>query len=150
MANIPPKRCIQCAYTGQMKLWLENYILPKFIACLGLFPFIIPGAVFIAWSWGKYKCPECGALQVKWLLTLRIFLRSQLFAFLCRLFVFLCVLLVGGLFVVIAGFGCTGGAAGTSASNIITGTCSAIFVVIYIVMIFHFAKWTFKKQIRKT
>lgn len=45
-----------------MKTWLANYGLPQFIALVLLFLYVIPGLIFIAWGWGKYKCPKCGAL----------------------------------------------------------------------------------------
>jgi hypothetical protein len=56
------RKCLQCSYKGQMKTWLANYALPKFIIILGLFFWLIPGLIFWAWGWGKYKCPSCGAL----------------------------------------------------------------------------------------
>lgn len=54
------RRCTSCGFTGQMKTWLRNYNGPQFIAILLLFLWIIPGLIFIAWGWGKYKCPNCG------------------------------------------------------------------------------------------
>ena len=56
------RRCLDCGYCGEMKTWLINYNFPQFVAILGLFFFFIPGLIFIAWGWGKYKCPKCGAL----------------------------------------------------------------------------------------
>ena len=56
------RKCHQCGYIGSMKTWLRNYSLPQFIIILGLFFFVIPGIIFWAWGWGKYKCPSCGAL----------------------------------------------------------------------------------------
>lgn len=56
------RKCLQCGYIGQMKTWLRNYNFPQFIAVLGLLFYLIPGLIFIAWGWGKYKCPSCGAL----------------------------------------------------------------------------------------
>jgi hypothetical protein len=56
------RRCLVCGYVGKMKTWLGNYNAPQFIALLGLLFFFIPGLVFIALFWGKYKCPSCGAL----------------------------------------------------------------------------------------
>ncbi len=56
------RRCTSCGFTGQMKTWLRNYNGPQFIAILLLLLWIIPGLLFIAWGWGKYKCPNCGKL----------------------------------------------------------------------------------------
>lgn len=60
--NLPSRRCLACGFTGPMKTWLANYGLPQFIALVLLFFYIIPGLIFIAWGWEKYKCPKCGAL----------------------------------------------------------------------------------------
>lgn len=56
------RKCFTCGYSGPMKTWLRNYNGPQFIAVLLLICYIIPGIIFIAWGWGKYKCPSCGAL----------------------------------------------------------------------------------------
>ena len=56
------RRCLVCGYEGKMKTWLGHYNAPQFIALLGLLFFFIPGMIFIALFWGKYKCPSCGAL----------------------------------------------------------------------------------------
>jgi predicted RNA-binding Zn-ribbon protein involved in translation (DUF1610 family) len=56
------RHCLTCGYSGQMKTWLGNYTFPKFLALIGLLFYVIPGLIFIAWGWGKYKCPNCGAL----------------------------------------------------------------------------------------
>lgn len=56
------RRCLVCGYKGQMNTWLSNYSLPQFIALIGLLFYLIPGVIFILWGWGKYKCPDCGAL----------------------------------------------------------------------------------------
>lgn len=56
------RKCLACGYKGKMKTWLKNYGLPQLIALVLLFAYIIPGIIFIAWGWGKYKCPKCGAL----------------------------------------------------------------------------------------
>jgi hypothetical protein len=45
-----------------MKTWLTNYSFPQFVSLVLLFIFIVPGLVFIGWGWGKFKCPNCGAL----------------------------------------------------------------------------------------
>jgi hypothetical protein len=46
-----------------MKTWLRNYNFPQFIIVLGLLFWVLPGLIFMAWGWGKYKCPQCGALD---------------------------------------------------------------------------------------
>lgn len=56
------KRCLMCGYEGEMKTWLSNYGLPQFLVIVLLLCYLIPGLIFIAWGWGKYKCPQCGAL----------------------------------------------------------------------------------------
>jgi|GEM_PF-1639580 len=56
------RRCVSCEFEGKMKTWLGNHAAPQFIAALGLLFFFIPGLIFIALSWGKYKCPSCGAI----------------------------------------------------------------------------------------
>lgn len=57
------RRCLSCGHTGQMKTWLGNYSFPQFLVLLGLLFYILPGVIFIAWAWGKFKCPNCGALD---------------------------------------------------------------------------------------
>lgn len=54
--------CLVCNYEGRMKTWLGNYNAPQFVALLGLLILIVPGLIFIALAWGKYKCPACGAV----------------------------------------------------------------------------------------
>lgn len=56
------RRCTRCGYIGKMKTWLNNYSGAQFIALILLLFYLIPGIIFIAWAWGKYKCPSCGAL----------------------------------------------------------------------------------------
>lgn len=56
------RKCLVCNYQGNMKTWLSNYGFPQFIALIGLLFYFIPGLIFIAWGWGKRKCPNCGAL----------------------------------------------------------------------------------------
>jgi DNA-directed RNA polymerase subunit RPC12/RpoP len=56
------RSCLVCGYEGEMKTWLLNNSAPQFVALLGLLFFFIPGLIFITLSWGKYKCPHCGAL----------------------------------------------------------------------------------------
>lgn len=66
MGETPPRsgelKCVQCGYTGPMKTWLGNYSLPQLLAIIGLFFYLIPGVCFIAWAWGKHKCPKCGKI----------------------------------------------------------------------------------------
>jgi predicted RNA-binding Zn-ribbon protein involved in translation (DUF1610 family) len=57
------RTCLSCGYNGKMKSWLRHYNLPQFVAILLLCCYIIPGLIFIAWGWTKYKCPRCGALD---------------------------------------------------------------------------------------
>lgn len=54
------RRCLSCGHCGQMKTWLRNYNMPQFLAVVLCLFYLIPGVVFIAWAWGKYKCPQCG------------------------------------------------------------------------------------------
>lgn len=56
------RKCLVCGFTGKMKTWLGNYNGAQFIALLLLLIYAIPGLIFITWAWGKYKCPNCGAL----------------------------------------------------------------------------------------
>ena len=54
--------CPKCGYSGPMKSWLRGHSSPQILALIGLSFYIIPGLIFIAWGWGKCKCPECGTL----------------------------------------------------------------------------------------
>ncbi len=56
------RRCLVCGYEGRMKTWLRWYNSAQFIALVLLCFFFVPGLIFIAWGWGKYKCPHCGTL----------------------------------------------------------------------------------------
>lgn len=56
------RRCLACGYQGEMKTWLGNHNLPQLILVILLLCYVIPGIVFAAWAYGKYKCPECGAI----------------------------------------------------------------------------------------
>jgi NMD protein affecting ribosome stability and mRNA decay len=61
VSGIPgQRRCLSCGHIGPMKTWLRNYNGGQFMAIVLLLFWIIPGVVFIAWAWGKYKCPHCG------------------------------------------------------------------------------------------
>lgn len=54
------RRCTNCGVQGPMKTWLRNYSGPQFLAAILLLLWVLPGVLFIAWGWGKYKCPRCG------------------------------------------------------------------------------------------
>lgn len=54
------RRCTNCGAQGTMKTWLRNYSLPQLLAIVLLLFWVLPGVIFIAWAWGKYKCPHCG------------------------------------------------------------------------------------------
>jgi hypothetical protein len=56
------RKCLACEHEVEMKTWLSNYIAPKLIAVAGFLLGYIPGLIFIAIYWGKYKCPSCGAV----------------------------------------------------------------------------------------
>jgi hypothetical protein len=56
------RKCLTCGYEGEMKTWLSNYNGPKFIAVAGFLSGYIPGLIFLALYWGKYKCPVCGSI----------------------------------------------------------------------------------------
>lgn len=56
------RHCMTCGFEGSMKTWLGNYNAPQFIVLLGLLFCVIPGLIFIALFYNKYKCPNCGAL----------------------------------------------------------------------------------------
>lgn len=54
------RRCTSCGFTGQMKTWLRNYNGPQFLSLILILFWVLPGLLFIAWGWGKYKCQNCG------------------------------------------------------------------------------------------
>jgi DNA-directed RNA polymerase subunit RPC12/RpoP len=56
------RRCLSCGYEGQMKTWIANYTGPKLILIAGFLLGYIPGLIFLAVYWGKYKCQRCGAV----------------------------------------------------------------------------------------
>ena len=56
------RRCLKCGYVGYMKTWLRHYNLPQLLAVILFLFYFIPGIIFIMWGWGKYKCPQCGAV----------------------------------------------------------------------------------------
>jgi hypothetical protein len=56
------RRCLACGYEGEMKTWIGNYKAPKFYFVLGFICGYLPGVIFLALYWGKYMCPNCGAV----------------------------------------------------------------------------------------
>jgi hypothetical protein len=56
------RKCLACGHEGEMKTWISHYTAPKFIAVAGFLLGYIPGLIFLAVYWGKYKCPGCGAV----------------------------------------------------------------------------------------
>lgn len=55
------QKCLKCGYQGQMKTWLSSGGA-KLIAIVLFLCYIIPGVIFVAYFWNKYKCPRCGAI----------------------------------------------------------------------------------------
>jgi hypothetical protein len=45
-----------------MKTWLGNYNAPQLLGCVLALFYLIPGIIFAAVYWGKFKCPNCGVL----------------------------------------------------------------------------------------
>jgi len=63
--NVKPwngRKCLACGYEGPMKTWLSNHAAGWLTAIILLCFWVVPGLIFIIWGWGKFKCPECGAL----------------------------------------------------------------------------------------
>lgn len=56
------QKCLKCGYQGQMKTWLGSSGVAIFIAIILFLFYIIPGVIFVAYFWNKYKCPRCGAI----------------------------------------------------------------------------------------
>ncbi|MEI6305200.1 MAG: hypothetical protein WCP33_00105 [Deltaproteobacteria bacterium] len=56
------RKCIVCGHEGEMKTWIANYSVPKIITFIGFLLGYVPGLIFLAVYWGKYKCPTCGAI----------------------------------------------------------------------------------------
>ena len=56
------RECLACGYKGEMKTWIPHYIAPKLIAVIGFLLGYIPGLIFLAMYWGKYKCPSCESI----------------------------------------------------------------------------------------
>lgn len=56
------RKCLACGFEGPMKTWLANHSAPQFITLVLLLFWVLPGLIFIAWAWGKHKCPRCGAV----------------------------------------------------------------------------------------
>lgn len=60
--GVANRKCLMCGYEGQMKTWLSNFGAPLFMSIVLLCFWLLPGLLFIAFNWKKYKCPKCGAL----------------------------------------------------------------------------------------
>jgi len=56
------RKCLACGQELEMKTWISNYNAPKLIIFIGLLLGYIPGLIFLAFNWGKYKCPSCGEI----------------------------------------------------------------------------------------
>jgi hypothetical protein len=56
------RKCSKCGHVGEMKTWISHYYPPKLIAVAGFLLGYIPGLIFLAFYWGKYKCPSCGVV----------------------------------------------------------------------------------------
>ena len=56
------RTCLACGHEGEMKKWISNYNVPKIITIAGFLLGYIPGLIFLAFYWGKYKCPSCGKI----------------------------------------------------------------------------------------
>lgn len=56
------RKCLACGHEGEMKTWISHYNVPKLIAVTGLLLGYIPGLIFLAMYWGKFKCPNCGSI----------------------------------------------------------------------------------------
>ena len=56
------RKCLTCGHQGEMKTWLSNYNTPRFLVIAGFMLGYIPGLIFMALYWGKYKCPSCGGV----------------------------------------------------------------------------------------
>jgi hypothetical protein len=54
------RKCLSCGFEGCMKTWIANYTAPKFIVLAGFVLGYLPGLAFLAFYWGKHKCPGCG------------------------------------------------------------------------------------------
>ena len=61
-AEPPGRKCLACGFVGEMETWIKYYGFPQLVLLLAFLFFIIPGLIFLAWGWGKFKCPQCGAL----------------------------------------------------------------------------------------
>lgn len=56
------RKCLSCGYEGKMKTWIANYTAPKLILIAGFLLGYLPGLIFLAVYWGKYKCQNCGTV----------------------------------------------------------------------------------------
>lgn len=57
------RKCHFCGYSGYMDRWLTNSVYPLVISFVLLLLGLIPGILFIAWSWRKLMCPNCGKIR---------------------------------------------------------------------------------------
>lgn len=60
--HLSRRTCRACGFQGEMKTWISHYAAPKFFCLLGFICGYIPGLIFLALYWGKFKCPNCGAV----------------------------------------------------------------------------------------
>ena len=60
--EVPDRQCLSCGYEGEMKTWIANYTVPKLILVAGFLLGYLPGLIFLAVYWGKYKCRQCGSI----------------------------------------------------------------------------------------
>lgn len=60
--NTSERKCLSCGNEGQMKTWISNYTVPKLIVIAGFLLGYVPGIIFLAVYWGKYKCQSCGSV----------------------------------------------------------------------------------------
>jgi hypothetical protein len=56
------RHCLACGFEGKMKTWIANYTAPKLILIVGFLLGYLPGLIFLAVYWGKYKCQSCGSV----------------------------------------------------------------------------------------
>jgi hypothetical protein len=56
------RKCLACGFKGEMKTWIANYNAPKIITVIGFLLGYVPGLIFLAIYWGKYKCPSCESI----------------------------------------------------------------------------------------
>jgi hypothetical protein len=52
---------MQCGHSNDMRTHFDHF-LPLLAAFIGLCFYVLPGLIYIAVMWGKFKCSYCGAL----------------------------------------------------------------------------------------